>query len=67
MHHAHEAHLVPDLLKQMWGGPPGAAIFAQFSRYKHEAYRHSIHAPKILADNGIKVAMKVRQCDSSRK
>lgn len=91
VHHAHEAHIVPDVLKKGWGGPPGrshpslfspffvrfgasnvslsfarisvpsgAAIFAAFSRYKHEAYRHSVHAPKILADAGIKVAMKVR-------
>lgn len=59
IHHAHEAHLVPDLLKKMWGGPPGAAIFAAFSRYKSEAYRHSTQAPKILADAGIQVAMKV--------
>ena len=27
-HHAHEAYLVPDLLKQTWGGTPGVAIFA---------------------------------------
>lgn len=27
-HHAHEAYLVPELLKQTWGGTPGVAIFA---------------------------------------
>lgn len=33
---------------------------ASFSRYKREAYRHSVHAAKILSDAGIPVAMKVR-------
>lgn len=28
-------------------------------RYKKEAYRHSEFAPRILADNGIRVVMKV--------
>lgn len=29
-------------------------------RYKREAYRHSEYAPRILADEGIRVVMKVR-------
>ncbi|KAF9017784.1 hypothetical protein BDZ89DRAFT_1165551 [Hymenopellis radicata] len=57
-HHAHETYLVPDLLKKAYGGPPAAAIFATNARYKREAYRGSEFAPKILADNGIKVVMK---------
>ena len=35
-------------------------MFSTFSRYKREAYRHSEYAPRILADNGIPVIMKVR-------
>lgn len=42
----------------MWKGPPGAAIFASFSRYKAESLYHSVHAAKILSDAGIPVAMK---------
>ncbi|KZO93082.1 composite domain of metallo-dependent hydrolase [Calocera viscosa TUFC12733] len=57
-HHAHEAYLVPDLLKKTWGGAPAIAMFATFARYKREAYRGSEFAPKILADEGIRVVMK---------
>ncbi|KZT52272.1 carbohydrate esterase family 9 protein [Calocera cornea HHB12733] len=57
-HHAHEAYLVPDLLKKTWGGAPAIAMFATFARYKREAYRGSEFAPKILADEGIPVVMK---------
>ena len=57
-HHAHEAYLVPDLLKQTYGGAPSVALFATHARYKREAYRGSEFAPKILADNGINVVMK---------
>lgn len=35
------------------------ALFATNARYKREAYRGSEFAARILADNGIKVAMKV--------
>lgn len=35
-------------------------MFSAFSRYKREAYRHSEYAPKILAEEGIPVIMKVR-------
>lgn len=35
-------------------------MFSAFSRYKREAYRHSEYAPRILADEGVPVVMKVR-------
>lgn len=58
-HHAHEAYLVPDLLRQTWGPvTPAAAIFANNARYKREAYRGTPYAPKILDEAGIKVVMK---------
>ncbi|KAF8438173.1 hypothetical protein L210DRAFT_3482342 [Boletus edulis BED1] len=57
-HHAHEAYLVPDVLKRAYEHPPAIAMFAAFSRYKREAYRHSEFAPRILNDHGIKVIMK---------
>ncbi|KAH7885714.1 hypothetical protein F5I97DRAFT_1874828 [Phlebopus sp. FC_14] len=57
-HHAHEAYLVPDVLKRAYEHPPAVAIFAAFSRYKREGYRHSEFAPRILNDEGLKVVMK---------
>ncbi|KZT52271.1 carbohydrate esterase family 9 protein [Calocera cornea HHB12733] len=57
-HHAHEAYLVPDLLKKAWGGAPAIAMFATKARKKREAYLGSEFAAKILADNGIPVVMK---------
>ncbi|WVQ99842.1 hypothetical protein IAU59_006985 [Kwoniella sp. CBS 9459] len=58
-HHAHEAYLVPDLLKQAWGPePPAVAIFSTNARYKREAYRGSEFAPKVLAEAGLSVVMK---------
>ena len=57
-HHAHETYLVPELLKQTYGGAPSVAIFATNARYKRESYRGSEFAPKILADNGLNVVMK---------
>ncbi|KAJ2918066.1 hypothetical protein MD484_g2411, partial [Candolleomyces efflorescens] len=57
-HHAHETFLVPDLIKQAYGTTPGIALFATNARYKREAYRGSEFAPRILSDNGLKVAMK---------
>ncbi|KAJ7636950.1 carbohydrate esterase family 9 protein [Roridomyces roridus] len=57
-HHAHEAYLVPDLLKKAYGHPPAVAIFATHGRYKREAFRGSEFAPRILADNGLDVVMK---------
>ncbi|EGO25467.1 hypothetical protein SERLADRAFT_437208 [Serpula lacrymans var. lacrymans S7.9] len=58
VHHASEAYLVPELLKKAYGQAPGVALFATNSRYKREAYRSSEFAPRILAENGISVAMK---------
>ncbi|KAI0253986.1 hypothetical protein BJV78DRAFT_1280411 [Lactifluus subvellereus] len=58
VHHAHEAYLVPDVLKRAHGSPPAAAIFATQARYKREAYRGSEFAPRILAENGIRVVLK---------
>ncbi|KZT66550.1 carbohydrate esterase family 9 protein [Daedalea quercina L-15889] len=57
-HHAHEAYLVPELLKSAYGQTPAIAMFSTFSRYKREAYRHSEYAPRILAEQGIPVIMK---------
>ncbi|KAI0038899.1 carbohydrate esterase family 9 protein [Auriscalpium vulgare] len=58
VHHAHEAYLVPDVLKRAYGSTPAVAIFATNARYKREAYRGSEFAARILADNGLKVVMK---------
>ncbi|KAH9855025.1 composite domain of metallo-dependent hydrolase [Lenzites betulinus] len=58
LHHAHEAYLVPELLKNMYGGIPTMALFADSSRFKREAYRGSRFAPRILADHGFPIAMK---------
>ncbi|KAJ7154783.1 carbohydrate esterase family 9 protein [Mycena filopes] len=57
-HHAHEAYLVPDLIKKAYGRTPAVAIFATAARYKREAFRGSEFAPRILADNGLEVVMK---------
>ncbi|KAI0769727.1 hypothetical protein BD413DRAFT_613748 [Trametes elegans] len=57
-HHAHEAYLVPEVLKRAYKNVPAIAMFSTFSRYKREAYRHSEFAPRILADEGIDVIMK---------
>ncbi|KAJ6572062.1 carbohydrate esterase family 9 protein [Mycena capillaripes] len=57
-HHAHEAYMVPDLIKKAYGHPPAVAMFATHARYKREAYRGSEFAPRILADNKLDVVMK---------
>ncbi|KAJ7089245.1 carbohydrate esterase family 9 protein [Mycena belliarum] len=57
-HHAHEAYMVPDLIKKAYGLTPAVAIFATTARYKREAYRGSEFAARILADNGLDVVMK---------
>lgn len=41
------------------GQTPGVAIFANNARYKREAYRGTPFAAKILASEGIEIAMKV--------
>lgn len=58
IHHAHEAWLVPDLLKKAYGHAPTVCLFATFSMYKTEGYRNSFYAPKILSDAGLDVVMK---------
>ncbi|KAJ7255306.1 carbohydrate esterase family 9 protein [Mycena rebaudengoi] len=61
-HHAHEAYLVPDLIKKAYGTnediPQPSPSFATSARFKREAYRGSEFAPRILADNGLDVVMK---------
>ncbi|KAF8973201.1 carbohydrate esterase family 9 protein [Flammula alnicola] len=57
-HHASEAYLVPNLLKQAYGEPPAIALFATNARYKREAYRASEFAPRLLAQQGLTVLMK---------
>ncbi|KAF8217750.1 carbohydrate esterase family 9 protein [Mycena galopus ATCC 62051] len=57
-HHAHEAYLVPDLIKKAYGHPPAVAMFATHARYKREASRGSEFASRILVDNGLDVVMK---------
>ncbi|RPD56487.1 composite domain of metallo-dependent hydrolase [Lentinus tigrinus ALCF2SS1-7] len=57
-HHAHETYLVPDTLKSAYGGAPAAALFATKARYKRESFRGSEFAPRILAENDIRVVMK---------
>ncbi|KAH8924813.1 hypothetical protein BT69DRAFT_1318637 [Atractiella rhizophila] len=57
-HHAHEAWLIPDRLKETYGGTPAIAIFFAFYRYKREAYRGTEYASIILNDNDIPVIFK---------
>ncbi|OCH88859.1 carbohydrate esterase family 9 protein [Obba rivulosa] len=57
-HHAHEAYLVPEVLKRAYGHPPAVAMFATNARYKRESYRGSEFAPRILAQHGLPVVMK---------
>lgn len=42
------------------GTTPAVALFSTNARYKREAYRGSEFAPSILAENGLRVVMKVR-------
>ncbi|KAF7969722.1 hypothetical protein HWV62_26130 [Athelia sp. TMB] len=65
-HHAHEAYLVPDVLKRAYENVPAIAMFATFARYKRESYRSSEFAARILADEGIKVVMKARNIPFER-
>ncbi|KAK0193022.1 carbohydrate esterase family 9 protein [Armillaria mellea] len=57
-HHAHEAYLVPDLLKRAYGHPPASAIFATLAHYKREGFRGSEFAARILSEHGLDVVMK---------
>ncbi|KAF2644518.1 amidohydrolase [Massarina eburnea CBS 473.64] len=52
-HHAHQAFLIPEVLKRTWGGAPAAALFADNMYYKVEAYTASERAGAILYNNSI--------------
>ncbi|KAF4871764.1 hypothetical protein CGCSCA1_v009182 [Colletotrichum siamense] len=53
-HHAHQTHLVPDILKRAWGDdPPASALFADNMWYKAEAAIGSEYAGKHLYDAGL--------------
>ncbi|KAK4107218.1 hypothetical protein N656DRAFT_763741 [Canariomyces notabilis] len=53
-HHAHQAYLVPEVLKRAWGDdPPALALFADNMWYKAESYIASEYAGKHLYDNGL--------------
>ena len=41
------------------GSLPASALFASNGRYKRESYRGSEFAPRVLAENGLPVIMKV--------
>ena len=47
-------------VRHSWGGTPTVAMFAEVHRYKRESFRGTGFAPRVLADNGIPVVMKVR-------
>lgn len=57
-HHAHEAYLVPKLLKKAYDHIPAIAMFGSFARFKREGYRHSTYASRILHDAGVNVVVK---------
>ncbi|KAK4046878.1 hypothetical protein OIV83_005774 [Microbotryomycetes sp. JL201] len=57
-HHAHEAYLVPDLLKTAYNNTPAVAVFATQARYKREAWRGTEYAPFILDQSNLTVIMK---------
>ncbi|KAF4823414.1 hypothetical protein CGCSCA5_v001986 [Colletotrichum siamense] len=53
-HHAHQTHLVPDILKRAWGDDqPASALFADNMWYKAEAAIGSEYAGKHLYDAGL--------------
>ncbi|KAJ0165915.1 hypothetical protein CTA2_9486 [Colletotrichum tanaceti] len=53
-HHAHQTHLVPEILKRAWGDdPPASALFADNMWYKAEAALGSEYAGKHLHDAGL--------------
>ena len=55
IHHALEAWKVPELLK---AEGIGVATFADLWGFKMEAYDASVHAPQLLTDAGVTVALK---------
>ncbi|KAJ7143728.1 hypothetical protein C8R44DRAFT_827345 [Mycena epipterygia] len=58
IHHATSTYLVPDLLKQTWGGEPAIALFASDYSPKRETYRTSEFAGRILSDHRLSVVIK---------
>ena len=52
-HHAHEAYMVPELIKGVYGPTPAVAIFSTNGNYKMEAYFGSPHAGAILKAHNI--------------
>ncbi|KAJ6555140.1 hypothetical protein DFH09DRAFT_1038104 [Mycena vulgaris] len=58
IHHATSTYLVPDLVKQAWGGAPAIALFASDYRPKRETYRTSEFSGRILSDHGLSVVIK---------
>lgn len=52
-HHAHEAYLVPEVLRRAYGGPPAVAMFSTNGNYKYEAYFGSPFAGPLLAAHNI--------------
>lgn len=46
-HHAHEAYLVPDLLKRTWGGAPALALFSDHARY---AFSFQFDTPIVVSN-----------------
>ncbi|EJF62302.1 composite domain of metallo-dependent hydrolase [Dichomitus squalens LYAD-421 SS1] len=58
VHGALEGYLIPQILKGTYAGPPTIALSVDSSRAKREAYRGSEFAPRILAENGLPIAMK---------
>jgi imidazolonepropionase-like amidohydrolase len=57
-HHSHEAYLVPELLKKVYGAPPAVALFSVNANYKTEAYFGSPFAAAILSANNITTISK---------
>ncbi|KAL7282640.1 hypothetical protein ACG7TL_004113 [Trametes sanguinea] len=65
--HAHEAYLVPDMLKLTYGDAPTIALSADNARSKRETYRGSEFAPRILVDHGFSVALKSGHPESNSR
>lgn len=55
IHHALEAWKVPDLLRDR---RVSVALFSDLWGFKHEAYDASVHAPRLLLQAGVNVALK---------
>ena len=55
-------HILRNLTYTYEGHTPASALFATNALFKREGYRASEFAPRILADNGLPVVMKVLYC-----